>query len=224
MKLLLPIPAARRPGPDSAFTLLEMMFSVGIYSILLIGVLVAIQIFALRIYTLASTKLSATAGACQAINEIRNDIRQGKYVQVGTCDNAGTNFTAYGGTNLAIGNAIQIFSTTNNNFTSPPYDLYYLQTNTPGGVSSNNLIEMVVTTNSTKTSVLATYITNLDVFSTMNCLGEYTSNEIDNNWVYTVKMQFYQWEYPIAVISTNAAANAYDYYQLRTRVSRRALN
>jgi hypothetical protein len=37
-------------------------------------------------------------------------------------------------------------------------------------------------------------------------------------------MQFYQWEYPIAVVSTNQAANAYDFYQLRTRVCRRALD
>jgi hypothetical protein len=39
-----------------------------------------------------------------------------------------------------------------------------------------------------------------------------------------VKLQYYQWEFPIAVISSNNAANAYDYYQLRTRVCRRALD
>jgi len=55
-------------------------------------------------------------------------------------------------------------------------------------------------------------------------LGHPRVNSIANNWLYTVKFQFYQWEYPIAVISSNNAANAYDYYQVRARVSRRALN
>jgi hypothetical protein len=47
---------------------------------------------------------------------------------------------------------------------------------------------------------------------------------LQNNQVFTVKLQFYQWEYPIAVISTNGGLNAYDYYQLRTKVCRRALD
>jgi type II secretory pathway pseudopilin PulG len=224
MKLLVKIPTGRRQSKPSAFTLVEMMFSVGIYTILFLGALIAIQIFALRVYTLAATKLTATQASRQALNQIRDDIRQGKYVQVGTTDNSG-HFTPYTGTNLAVGNAIQVFSTTNGNFTVPPYDIYYLQTNTPGGVSSNNLMWISVPTSSvSNTTVLATYITNLDVFATMDCWGIIVSNAIANNWDYTIKLQFYQWEYPIAVISTNSAPNAYDYYQLRTRVSRRALN
>ena len=34
-------------------------------------------------------------------------------------------------------------------------------------------------------------------------------------------MQFYQWEYPIGYIGSTAI-NAYDFYRLRTRISRRA--
>jgi hypothetical protein len=151
-------------------------------------------------------------------------------VQVGNTDNSG-NFTPYTGVSLAQGNAIQIYSTTNgsaNWTTNPfpaPYDIFYLQTNNPGGVSSNNLIWISVSTNSTtSTENLVTYITNMDVFATMNCWGDVASNAIADNWMYTVKFQFYQWEYPIAVISSNNAPNAYDYYQLRTRVCRRSLN
>src|SRR5580704_998658 len=120
MKLFTNISPARRQRAHSAFTLLEMVFSVGIYTILLIGVLIAVQVFALRVYTLAATKLTATQSSRQALNQIRDDIRQGKYVQVGNADNSG-NFTAYSGTNVAVGNAIQIFPTTNGNFTVPPY-------------------------------------------------------------------------------------------------------
>jgi hypothetical protein len=224
MKQFLPISPARQRRAHSGFTLVEMMFSVGIYSILLIGVLVAIQIFALRIYTLGATKLTATQGSRHALDEIRDTIRQGKYVLVGNTDNTG-NFTAFAGTNFAVGNALLVYSTTNNNFSTPPYDLYYLQTNSPGGVSSNTLIwTSVSTTSNSITQNLCVYITNMDVFATMDCWGNISSNAIANNWIYTVKFQFYQWEYPIAVISSNGAANAYDYYQLRTRVCRRALN
>ena len=34
-------------------------------------------------------------------------------------------------------------------------------------------------------------------------------------------MQFYQWEYPIGYIGSDAL-NAYDYYTLNTRICRRA--
>jgi hypothetical protein len=207
-----------------------MVVSSALYMFILVGVVVAIQIFALRIYTLAATKLTATQGSRKALNQIRDDIRQGKLLQVGQTDNAG-NFTACNPTNGAVGNALQIFQTTNQ---APPYSLYYLQTNAPNGVSSNCLLYISVVSNATATATitttlnLASYITNLDVF----CAESWdnwpttamtpTTNSINNNQIYSVKLQFYQWEYPIAVISTNAGANAYDYYQLRTRVCRRA--
>lgn len=227
MKTFPPIQTACRRRKHSAFTLVEMMVSAWIYMVIFLGVMIAIQVFALRIYTLAATKLTATQGSRKALNQIRDDIRQGKGLQVGVSDNSG-NFTATGGTNGAVGNALQIFTTTN--FSGPPYSLYYLQTNMLGSVagndllSSNNLLWKFVTTTSNTTVNLATYITNLDVFSAQDCWGNTISNFVKNNQVYTVKLQFYQWEYPIAVVSTNGGLNAYDYYQLRTRVCRRALD
>lgn len=210
----------------AAFTLVEMMFSTGIYLAVMVGVVVAIQIFALRVYTLGATKLTATQGTRKALNQIREDIRQAKTLQVGQADNLG-NFTAMNGTGGAVGNALQLFYSTNGTSIppyKPPYSIYYLQTNTLGTVSSNNLLWISVTSNSISTSKLATYITNLDVFSAQDCWGNTVSNSLLNNQVYTVKLQFYQWEFPIAVVSTNGAPNAYDYYQLRTRVCRRALD
>lgn len=227
MRIIPPIRNGRPWRKCSAFTLVEMMVSAGIYLAIMVGVVVAIQIFALRVYTLAATKLTATQGSRKALNQIRDDIRQAKGLLVGNADNSG-NFTAVAGTGGAIGNALQVFTTTN--FSGPPYSLYYLQTNTLGSmagndlISSNNLLWRWVTTNSSATANLATYITNMDVFSAQDCWGNTISNFVKNNQVYTVKLQFYQWEYPIAVISTNGGLNAYDYYQLRTRVCRRALD
>jgi type II secretory pathway component PulJ len=225
MKLSFPIQSGSRPR-RAAFTLVEMMVSAGIYLVIFVGVIVAIQIFALRIYTLAATKLTATQGSRKALNQIRDDIRQAKTLQVGNTDNAG-NFTPIAGTNGAIGNALQIFYTNNGTATAPytpPYSIYYLQTNSAGGMSSNNLLWLSVTSAGSNTVNLASYITNMDVFAANDCFGNTISNFLQNNQVFSVKLQFYQWEYPIAVVSTNGGLNAYDYYQLRTKVCRRALD
>jgi hypothetical protein len=187
---------------------------------------VGIQIFALRVYTLAATKLTATQGARSALNQIRDDIRQGKIIQVGSTDNNG-NFTSYGGTNLAVGNALQVFYQTN---LAAPYSLYWLQTNVIGsGISSNVLYWVSATTSSSTTQNLAVYITNTDIFAaedwnawpTNTMVIVPTSNNVVNDPTYSVKMQFYQWEYPIAVVG-GAGLNAYDFFQVRTRVCRRA--
>jgi type II secretory pathway pseudopilin PulG len=220
MKLFSHIQPGCRRRHRAGFTLAEMMIATGIYLAIFVGVIVAIQVFALRVYTLAATKLTATQSSRKALNQIRDDIRQGKLLQVGNSDNSG-NFTPVYGTNGAVGNALQVFATTN---LVAPYSIYYLQTNTVSGVSSNNLIWISVTSNATVTASLACYITNLDVFSAQDCYGNVISNFMQNNQVFAVKLQFYQWEYPIAVISTNTGLNTYDYYQLRTKVCRRALD
>jgi len=224
MKLILHPQAGGSRRHHSGFTLVEMVISSAVYMFILVGVVVAIQIFALRIYTLAATKLTATQGSRKALNQIRDDIRQGKLLQVGSTDNSG-NFTAVNVTNGAVGNALQIFQTTNQ---AAPYSLYYLQTNSPGGVSSNCLLYISVDANGNSTTVnLACYITNTDVFCAeswdnwpTNAMTP-TTNNVWNNQIYSVKFQFYQWEYPIAVVG-GIGLNAYDYYQLRTRVCRRA--
>lgn len=228
MKLFSQTQARRPRRKRSGYTLVEMLVAVGIYCGIMIGVVVALQIFALRIYTLAATKLVATQGAEYALNQIRDDIRQSKRLQVGRTDNNG-NFTATSGTNGAVGNALQIFQTTN---MTAPYSLYWLQTNTVGGMSSNVLyyvsVSAVAVTNMVK---LSGYITNLDVFSAENWDNWAPSstsivpitNCPNNNQVYAVKLQFYMWEYPIAVIG-GFGYNSYNYYQLHTRVCRRAVN
>ena len=227
MKIFSIQPPARR-WFRAGFTLTEMMISTGIYLGIFVGVMVAIQIFALRVYTLAATKLTATQGAREALNQMRDDIRQGKGLLVGNSDNSG-HFMAYSNSS-AVGNALIIYSTTN--FGWPPYTLYFLQTNTIGSVSSNNLIWMTVTSTTTNSSAIACYITNMDVFAAegwdnwptnLSTPPNPITNDVANNQVYSIKLQFYQWEYPIAVIGTNGY-NAYDYFQLRTRVCRRALD
>lgn len=205
----------------SAFTLVEMMISVGIYVGLFVGVMIAIQIFGLRVYTLAATKLTATADARKALNQIRDDIRQAKTLQVGSLSTASdpTTFSAATGTNWAQGNALRIYSVSNG---VPPYNIYYLQLNSSGGMSSNNLMAYMVTSNSTFTEKLTGYITNATIFDVEDCAGNVLTNSTPiNHPTYGMTLQFYQWEYPIAFAGTS---NEYNYYQLRTKAARRAID
>ena len=96
-------------------------------------------------------------------------------------------------------------------------------------MKTNNLIQFNATNSAgiwvnTYTNTLAKYITNTDVFDMRDFNNIIVSNEtvLDNRLLIEVKMQFSQWEYPIATVG--GGVNAYDYYQLRTRVFRRAWN
>jgi hypothetical protein len=191
-----------------------------IFTTIFVAALVAIQIFALRVYTLGATKLTATQGCRKTLDLIRDDVRQGKYIYVGNVtDNSYDTFTAIPGTNGVAGNALQIFQTTNQ-AAGAPCSIYYLQTNYNGAQSSNNVMLYTVTTTATNLLKLTTYITNSTVFTAEDCWGKTVSNDIPNNVVYTVTLQYYQWEYPIGYIG-GTGFNAYDYYQLRTKVCRR---
>jgi hypothetical protein len=229
MKVFPQTRAGRRRRHCRAFSLWELQIATGIYMVVFVAAMIAIQVFGLRVYALASIRLAATQGAQKALNQIRDDIRQGKLLQVGNTDNAG-NFTALAGTNSAMGTALQIFSTTNQ---GPPYSIYYLQTNTlgaangSGGISSNVLWWVAVTSNATTAVNLACFVTNLDVFAAEDWQdswpGSYVTNSVVNNQVYSVKLRFYQWAYPIAGAGPGASDH-YGFYQLQTRVCRRALN
>ncbi len=201
------------------FTLAEMLITVGVFLFIFTGVMIGIQIFGLRIYTLAATKLVATTGGREALNQIRDQIRGGKIIYVGNCSHPiYSSFQLITNTMPQQGNALIVYPSTNTTW----YSIYYLDTST----TTNNLIQFNVSNNATTyTNILAQYITNKIVFDMENWQGIIVSNEqvLDNRLLVRMTMQFSEWEYPIAYVGTNGL-NAYDYYQLRTRVFRRAWN
>jgi type II secretory pathway pseudopilin PulG len=219
MKLFKNIQNRPRRGNVRGFTLAEMLITVGVFLFIFTGVMIGIQIFGLRIYTLAATKLVATTGGREALNQIRDQIREGKMVYVGTCSNTiYSSFQLITNTMPQQGNALIVYPSTNSTW----YSIYYLDTST----TTNNLIQFNVSNNvTTYTNILAQYITNNIVFDMENWQGIIVSNEqvLDNRLLVRLTMQFSQWEYPVAYVGTNGL-NAYDYYQLRTRVFRRAWN
>jgi hypothetical protein len=200
------------------FTLAEMVITVGVFLFIFTGVWIGIQIFGLRIYSLAATKLVATAGGRQALNQIRDQIREGRTVYVGNCSSASGSSFHYITNAPQQGNALIIYPTTNTIY----YTVYYLDTST----TTNQLMQFNVSNNATTyTKTLAKYLTNQIVFDARNWQNTIVTNEqsLDNRLLIEVQMQFSQWEYPVAFVG-GVGLNAYDYYQLRTRVFRRAWN
>jgi len=201
------------------FTLAEMIITVGVFLFIFTGIWLSVQVFGLRISTLAATKLVATTGGRQALNQIRSQIRDAKMVYVGNCSSAiASSFNLI--TNAPQqGNALIIYPSTNLTY----FTIFYLDTST----STNNLVQFNVTNSTTVnyTTTLASYLTNQIVFDARNWQNQIVTNEqsLDNRVLIEVTMQFSQWEYPVAYVG-GVGLNMYDYYQLRTRVFRRTWN
>jgi type II secretory pathway pseudopilin PulG len=192
----------------SGFTLVEMMLVVGIFAFIILAI-VTVQLFAMRIYTRAATKLTATTAGRQTMDAIRDQIRSAKNVYVGTY--SGTTFTQAALGTVQKGNALEI-AYTNGITTNLVYYLYQDPSANP-----TNILYSVI--NGTKT-VLAKYVTNYYCFFAEDYQGNPLYNYQNNPAIHVV-LQFCQWEYPIGVVGTNGQ-NAYDFYTLQTRITRRS--
>ena len=64
------------------------------------------------------------------------------------------------------------------------------------------------------------FVTNYFVFDAEDYLGNVLTNN-SNNRIIHMTLQFSQWEYPVAGVGNGAM---YDYYQLHTKVTRRAID
>ena len=220
---------SRKTRPQSGvrgYTLVEIMIAATVFSLVTLG-MVSVQLYGLRAYTLGATKLSATAGGLKALNYLRDQIRASKYLDVGQYTySAGnlTNFNTIADGSPQIGNALRICTTTNYSSTSI-YKLIFLQPSSGTNfMAGNNQLLMLTCSNTTilASNVLANYITNQYCFQAQDFQNNVrTANS--NTKIIQCIFQFSEWEYPIARLGTNGA-DAYSYYQLRTRVARRPID
>jgi hypothetical protein len=183
-----------------------MMIAVAVFS-LVIGAMVAVQIFGLRVYTLAATKLTATQGGRETMNLIRDQIRSSEQVYVGMYTNS-TGFSRITNGLSQVGNALQITWLTNDVYGTTNV-VYYQDPGTTNLWCVSNNVPYVV----------ANYVTNYFCFQAEDYQKNVLTNYL-NNPVISINLQFSEWEYPIGYVGSNAV-NAYDYYYLRARVARR---
>ena len=188
----------------SGFTLVDFMVA-STLSILVIGGIIFAQIAGLKMYNLTKAKLGASDQARAALNLLVTEVRSGKIVRVGNW--TGGSFQAITEGSLMQGNAIKINSTTNTNHSIQ----YYLDQND----KKLKRIESGITGIDT----IAEFITNNVLFTLENFRGQVLTAS-QNNRVVGVSLQFFQVQYPVVTVG---AGGYYDFYQLRTKVTRRVL-
>ncbi|HTQ51549.1 MAG TPA: prepilin-type N-terminal cleavage/methylation domain-containing protein [Candidatus Acidoferrales bacterium] len=189
----------RPPAKRLGFTLPEMMVTMAVFS-LAMAAMVGVQIFGLKVYTLSSTKLIATTGGRQLLNKLRDPIRSGSTVIVGSY---GSTFTSIANGTLQVGNALLITSVTNGYGVSNSIVFYHKASD-----------QCLYTINGNVTTKVATSITNDNCFQAEDWRGVVLTNYV-NNPVIRIDLGFIQWNF------SGGTSGYYDLYHLQTRVTRR---
>jgi type II secretory pathway pseudopilin PulG len=214
MNLATNIKSVRMREPGAAFTLVEMMITMLIFSTVVLAI-IGLQLFAMRVSTLGATMLSATTSGRQTMNDIRDNIRAGKVVLVGTFNATnGATFAQAPLGSLQEGNALEIEYT---NAADTNFLIYYQDPTSTNVYSFSN---SAATSYANSPFVpIAHFVTNYYCFFAENYQGTVQTNYV-NNPVIHVMLQFYQWQYPIGIIG-GSAANSFNYYSLNTRITPR---
>jgi|SRR5947209_2752526 len=192
-------------GPSGGgFTLVEIMVSMGIFLFVLSGIITS-YMYGLRMYEIAKPKLSASDDAREAISKLVDEVRNAKLVRIGTGDL--NSFTEIPVNAPQVGSAIQIYATTDTN----SFVRYFWD--------SSQLKLKRVQSGAVTFSVMAMAVTNQQVFSSEDFSGMIHTNNM-NNRVIGLTLQFNQIQYPVMPVGPG---NYYDFYQLRTKITRRVL-
>jgi len=187
-----------------AFTLVEIQVSMAVI-LLVMGGVISSHVFGLKLNEATRCRLSASDAARNAIGRLVTDIRSAKDIQVGSGTFSAFSQVADG--TLQRGSAIRIYPTTNTN----SFVVYYRD-------SSDSCLKRAETA-VPQPKKIAEFLTNTMLFTSENFTGAVlTDNE--NNRVIGVDLQFYQIRYPITTVGPGGF---FDYYQVRTKITRRAL-
>jgi hypothetical protein len=184
-----------------------MMTGMGVFGLLMAG-LVATQIMGLRMDQLARSKMGASEDARRAMSQLVTEIRSAGIVRIGNGDL--TTFTEIGVNQLQQGDAIQIYPSKSDLST---FIRYYYDPET----------EMLQRTEDGETAavVVARSVRNdgSPLFTSEDFAGNVLSNNF-NNRVISLHMEFYQLQHPTVAIGPGSI---YDFYQFRTKITRRSL-
>lgn len=188
----------------AGFTLTELMVASAIFLVVMTGALV-VHFFGLRYMHYTKAKLGASDEARSAISKMVAEVRSAKILRVGNGNLSG--FTPVEDGQLIAGSALQIHLTTNTN----AFVRYYWD-------SSDRKLKR--TTNGASAAlVVANAISNAVVFTAEDSQGNALTNAQNNRVIHMV-LEFYQLAYPSVAIGPGGI---FDYYQLNTRMTRRAL-
>jgi hypothetical protein len=186
-----------------AFTLPEVQISLMIFMVVIGGMAVT-YLFGVRLFAMVQPKLDATDQARLLVGTVSSEIKAAAQIKVGT--GSLLSFTEVSLNSPQSGNAIQIYPSSDTNL----FVRYYYD-------SGDRTLKRLVNSNSV-VRTMASSVTNSTVFRAEDFGGNVLTNN-QNNRVISMVLQFYQREYGAG----SAAKNASDFFQLRTRVTRRSL-
>ncbi len=189
----------------AAMTLPEVMVTSAIFGLAMAG-FIALQVFGLRLNAITAAKLGASDEARGAVGKMVAEIRMAGVVRIGTGDDSTFSEIPIGQAQRGNAVQIQLSKDNTNNWVRYFWD------------ASDTRLKRTVN-GSPAVSIVANAITNEMVFTSEDYMGQVLSNNY-NNRVIGICMQFYQLEFPNVPIGPG---HQYDFYQLRTKITRRAL-
>lgn len=203
-----------QPASRAGFTLVEMMITAAIFSIVVLGI-IGLQLYAMKVYTLGATMVSATMNGRQTLNQIRDRVRAASTVYVGNYNpSSGSGFVQVPIGSLQQGNALMLSYT---NLPQTNYLIFYQDARSTNIYYFSNNLATAYTNTTIKT--LANFVTNYYCFFAEDYQGNVLTNYLKNPVIH-VTMNFYQWQFPIGIIGGNAV-NSFNFYHLNTRIDRR---
>lgn len=192
-----------QPSTRRAFTLVELQLSMGILAIVIGGALAA-HFFGLRMFYKARQTVGASQEARVVLGKIREEIRGCTSVIVGTGDHIA--FKEVEDLQAQVGNALQIFPTTNYN----NYIIYYR--------ADDGTIRKWDTASKSPV-VLANNVTNQYIFTATDFNGLVLTNN-ENNRVIEIQLKFEQGK---GGDGGSSYGGLHDFYQVQTKATRRKI-
>jgi hypothetical protein len=178
--------------------------TMGLFIFVIAGV-ISSHMFCLRLFQVIKPKLTASDEARATVAKLTEEIRTANNIRIGS----GTlsSFAEVSANAPQIGSAIQIYPSTNTN----TFVRYYWDASDSKLKRSTN--------GASSAWVVANSVSNQLVFTCEDFAGNVLTNN-SNNRVIGLNLQFYQIQYPAVTVGPGGT---YDFYQLRTKITRRTL-
>ena len=201
----------RRPGldPRGGLTLPEMLTTVAVFSLLIIG-MVYTTLFCLRLDELANSKAGASDSARRGFDKLTSDIRGSKLWFIGNGNQTG--FTPCGNLTNQLGNALKVNYTTDTN----SYVIYYFDTNAGALFRYTNGM--------TTSQLVMNGLTNVSGSSMSFHAERYdgtTLSDLQFKYVIVAIMEFCQYQYPLTKVGPNYY---YNYYKMQLKIASHNFN
>lgn len=187
-----------------AFTITETLISMSILT-MVVGAVVYSHVMGMRLNAITMAKLGVDQQARIAFNRLQDEIRSATTVEIG--NGTSNTFTTITNGASQAGMAVRIYPSTN----TSTWIRYYFETN----ASQLRRVQSTLAT----PQIVAQYLTNSTIFQAEDHTGAVLTGP-SNNRVVSVNLRFFQLHYPQTKIGTN---NAFDYYQLQSKITRRIL-